>query len=110
MARHLSVMILAIVLAIGVMLFAARLIGEFVERHPPIKMLALSFLILVGVALLADGLEFHIPKGYIYFAMAFSVAVEILNIKMRSRLSKPVTPHKSFSLDETKQADVSHNI
>lgn len=101
MAKHLSVMILAIVLAVVVMLFAARLIGEFVDRHPTIKMLALSFLILVGVALLADGLEFHIPKGYIYFAMAFSVSVEILNIKMRSRLSKPVTLHKSFSLDKT---------
>jgi predicted tellurium resistance membrane protein TerC len=83
MARDLAVMIIAIVVAVGVMMFAARPIGEFVERHPTIKILALSFLLLIGTALIAEGLEFHIPKGYIYFAMAFSVMVEMLNIKMR---------------------------
>jgi predicted tellurium resistance membrane protein TerC len=70
------------------MMLAARPIGEFVDRHPTIKMLALSFLILVGFALIAEGLDFHVPKGYIYFAMAFSVAVELLNIRMRARAAR----------------------
>jgi predicted tellurium resistance membrane protein TerC len=70
------------------MMVAARPIGEFVDRHPTIKMLALSFLILVGFALIAEGLDFHVPKGYIYFAMAFSVAVELLNIRMRARAKR----------------------
>jgi predicted tellurium resistance membrane protein TerC len=78
-------MVIAIVLAVAVMMLAARPIGEFVDRHPTIKMLALSFLILVGFALVAEGLDFHVPKGYIYFAMAFSVLVELLNIRMRAR-------------------------
>lgn len=94
LANHVAVMIIAIVIAVGVMMFAARAIGEFVENHPTIKMLALSFLILVSVALLGEGLELHIPKGYIYFAMAFSVIVEMLNIKMRAKFSKPVKLHK----------------
>ena len=93
LAEHIAVMIIAIVLAVGVMMFAARAIGEFVEQHPTIKMLALSFLILVGVALFGEGFELHIPKGYIYFAMAFSVGVEMLNIKMRTKYSKPVKLH-----------------
>ena len=87
MADDVAVMVIAIVLAVLVMLVAARPIGEFVERHPTIKMLALSFLILVGVALVAEGLDFHIPKGYIYFAMAFSVAVEMVNIRVRARMA-----------------------
>ena len=85
MADDIPVMVIAVVLAVGVMMFAARPIGEFVDRHPTIKMLALSFLILVGFALVAEGLDFHVPKGYIYFAMAFSVAVEMLNLRMRAR-------------------------
>ncbi|MBK8016578.1 MAG: TerC family protein [Betaproteobacteria bacterium] len=85
MVDEMAVMVLAIVITVGVMLFAARPIGEFVDRHPTIKMLALSFLIVIGVALVADGAGFHIPKGYIYFAMAFSVVVEMLNIRMRAR-------------------------
>jgi len=85
MADDVAVMIIAIVLAVGVMMFSARPIGEFVDRHPTIKMLALSFLILVGFALVAEGLHFHVPKGYIYFAMAFSVAVELLNLRVRAR-------------------------
>lgn len=90
LAEQVSVMAIAIIVAVGVMLFAARSIGEFVDRNPTIKILALSFLILVGVTLIAEGLEFHVPKGYIYFAMAFSVAVEMINIKMRDRRSKVV--------------------
>ena len=90
LAKHLPVMILAIVIAVGVMMFAARAIGEFVDAHPTIKMLALSFLILVGVTLVADGLGMHIPKGYVYFAMAFSAGVEMLNLKMRKRKAPPV--------------------
>jgi len=88
MARHVPVMVLAIVLAVMVMMLAAKSIGDFVDAHPSIKMLALSFLILVGVALIAEGLGRHLPKGYIYFAMAFSVAVEMLNIRAR-RLRAP---------------------
>ena len=79
------VMVLAIVIAVGVMMFAARPVGDFVDRHPTIKMLALSFLILVGVALIGEGLGMHIPRGYIYFAMAFSVAVEMLNLRLRGK-------------------------
>ena len=88
MADHVAVMIVAIVLAVGVMMFAARPIGEFVDRHPTIKMLALSFLILVGFALVGEGLDFHVPKGYIYFAMAFSVGVELLNLRMRAAAAR----------------------
>ena len=88
MADEVAVMVIAIVLAVAVMMLAARRIGEFVDRHPTIKMLALSFLILVGFALIAEGLDFHVPKGYIYFAMAFSVAVELLNIRMRARAAR----------------------
>jgi len=83
MADHLAVMIIAIVIAVGVMMFAAGAIGRFVDNHPTIKMLALSFLVLIGVALISEGIDVHIPKGYIYFAMAFSVIVEMLNLKIR---------------------------
>ncbi len=93
LAEDVSVMIIAVVISVGVMMFSARAIGDFVEKHPTLKMLALSFLILVGVALFGEGLELHIPKGYIYFAMAFSVGVEMLNIKMRARYSRPVKLH-----------------
>ncbi len=93
---RLPVMITAIIIAIVVMMISAKAIGDFVESHPTIKMLALSFLILVGVSLVGEGLAFHIPKGYIYFAMAFSVGVEMLNIKMRSRKTKPVKLHSAL--------------
>ncbi|MEW6647751.1 MAG: TerC family protein [Pseudomonadota bacterium] len=93
MAQHIPVMVLAIVIAVGVMMFAAKSIGDFVDAHPTIKMLALSFLILIGVALIGEGLDLHIPKGYIYFAMAFSVVVEMLNIRMRKRAPQPVQLH-----------------
>lgn len=80
---QIPVMVLAIVIAMIVMVLAAKSIGDFVEKHPTIKMLALSFLILIGVALLGEGFDMHIPKGYIYFAMFFSVCVEMLNLKLR---------------------------
>lgn len=88
LAQHIEVMIAAVVLAMGVMLLAAKPIGEFVNRHPTIKMLALSFLLLVGVVLIADGCGQHVDKGYIYFAMAFSFGVEMLNIRMRKKRTK----------------------
>ncbi len=81
------------------MMVAAKSIGDFVESHPTIKMLALSFLILIGFSLIGEGLDFHIPKGYIYFAMAFSMGVEILNIKMRSKKGKPYKFHKALSTE-----------
>ena len=96
LAEEIIVMIIAIILAVLVMMVAAKAIGDFVDEHPTIKMLALSFLILVGVSLLGDGFDFHIPKGYIYFAMAFSVGVEFLNLKVRERRRKPVKLHKQF--------------
>ncbi len=96
MASHVPVMILAIVIAVGVMMFAAKAIGDFVDSHPTIKMLALSFLILVGVALIAEGFELHIPKGYIYFAMAFSLGVEMLNIRLRKSSKNALKLHKDI--------------
>jgi predicted tellurium resistance membrane protein TerC len=85
MVDYVPIMVIAIVIAVGVMMVAAKAIGEFVDRHPTVKMLALSFLILVGLALVAEGWDFHIPKGYIYFAMAFSVGVEMLNLRARAK-------------------------
>lgn len=81
------VMVMAIVASVGVMMFAAKPIGDFVDANPTIKMLALSFLVLVGVTLIAEGFDTHVPKGYVYFAMAFSVAVEMINIRLRKRMS-----------------------
>jgi len=95
MAKEIVVMAAAIIIAVGVMMFAAKAIGEFVEEHPTVKMLALSFLILVGVALIAESFEFHIPRGYIYFSLAFSVMVELLNIRLRKR-AKAVQLHKQI--------------
>ncbi len=97
MASHVPVMVLAIMIAVGVMMFAAKAIGDFVDTHPTIKMLALSFLILVGVALIAEGFDLHIPKGYIYFAMAFSLGVEMLNIRLRKSSQAVVKLHKSLN-------------
>ena len=85
MAEDLWVMVTAVVIAVGVMLFSSGMISDFVNRHPTVKMLALSFLLLIGMSLVAEGLEFHIPKGYVYFAMGFSVFVELLNLRMRAR-------------------------
>ncbi len=96
MARHLAVMVAAMVLAVGVMLVFAGTIGEFVERHPTMKMLALAFLILIGVMLVAESFGRHVEKGYIYFAMAFSLAVELLNMRMRRTKEAPVRLHHRF--------------
>jgi len=94
LAQQIAVMAIAIVISVLVMMFAARAISDFVDTHPTIKMLALSFLILVGTALIAEGLDFHVPRGYIYFAMAFSVAVEMLNLRLR-RSGAPVPLRKT---------------
>jgi predicted tellurium resistance membrane protein TerC len=95
MTRMVGVMIAAVVIAIIIMMVSAGPISDFVQRHPTVKMLALSFLLLIGVALIAEGLEFHIPKGYIYFAMGFSVFVEMLNLKMRRR-AEPVELRRAY--------------
>ena len=97
-------MAIAIILAVVVMLIAAKSIGNFVDEHPTIKILALSFLILVGVTLMVEGFDVHVPKGYIYFAMAFSVAVEMLNIRMRRKRAIPVKLHSKFSAGRRPEA------
>lgn len=89
MAEHVEIMIIAVVLAVGVMLWAAGGIANFVNKHPTVKMLALSFLLLIGVSLLAEALDQHIPKGYIYFAMGFSVLVEVLNLNLKKKKKAP---------------------
>ena len=91
MVDQVPIMITAIVLAILFMMFSAKAVSDFIDRHPTVKMLALSFLLMVGVALVAEGLDFHLPRGYIYFAMAFSVFVEMLNLRLRGR-KKRVEP------------------
>lgn len=101
LVEHVSIMAIAIILAVMVMLFAARPIGDFVDAHPTIKILALSFLILVGVTLMVEGFDVHVPKGYIYFAMAFSVAVEMLNIQMRKKRAVPIRLRKPMRDKET---------
>lgn len=90
MADHVEIMITAVIIAVLIMMVSANAISNFVNNHPTVKMLALSFLLLIGVSLLAEGLDQHIPKGYIYFAMAFSILVEMLNLKMRGKVRKPV--------------------
>jgi predicted tellurium resistance membrane protein TerC len=99
MADNLGVMIAAVVIALGVMLAFSGRISDFVNRHPTLKMLALSFLILIGVTLMGEGLGFHIPKGYIYFSMAFAFGVEMLNLRLRSKTkakAKPVELHQPY--------------
>jgi predicted tellurium resistance membrane protein TerC len=95
MANQLWVMITAVVIAVVIMLWASGPISNYVDRHPTIKMLALSFLLLIGFSLIAEGLELHIPKGYIYFAMAFSVLVEMLNLRLRGK-AEPVKLHEAY--------------
>lgn len=97
MANNIMIMILAVVIAVGVMMLSSKSISDFVEKHPTVKMLALAFLLLIGVSLIAEGFEQHIPKGYIYFAMAFSVFVEMLNLKMKSKSRNPVELRNRFS-------------
>jgi predicted tellurium resistance membrane protein TerC len=97
MAEDISVMVTAVVLAVAVMMFSAEPISAFVHRHPTVKMLALSFLLLIGLALIGDGFEMHIPKGYIYFAMGFSIFVETINMRVRGAAAKPVELHQPYS-------------
>jgi predicted tellurium resistance membrane protein TerC len=97
LVEHVALMAIAIILAVLVMMFAAKPIGDFVEKHPTIKILALSFLILVGVTLIVEGFDVHVPKGYIYFAMAFSVGVEFINLRMRKKIAEPVKLHTPLS-------------
>ncbi len=99
LAEDVQVMIIAIMISIGIMMLGAKAISDYVEAHPTIKMLALSFLILVGVTLLAEGIGFEIPKGYIYFAMAFSISVEMLNIRLRKKSVKPVHLRPTMNID-----------
>ncbi len=103
MVDNIWIMIAAVIVSIVAMMLFAGSIGAFVPRHPTVKMLALSFLLLIGVTLIAEGLHQHIPKGYIYFAMAFSVVVEILNLRLRKAKTKPVDLHKPYS-DRDEQA------
>ncbi|MFM9959067.1 MAG: TerC family protein [Phycisphaerales bacterium] len=96
MVDKLWVMVTAVVISVGVMMVFAGAISSFVERHPTVKMLALSFLLLIGFTLIAEGLHQHIPKGYVYFAMAFSVFVEMLNLKLRKSKTPPVKLHEPY--------------
>ena len=104
MANELAVMITAVVLAVAVMMFAAGPVSAFVERHPTVKMLALSFLLLIGMSLIAEGFHQHISKGYIYFAMGFSVFVEMLNLRMKKIQGVPVHLHQRYAEDEPEPA------
>ena len=96
MASQLWIMVTAVIIAMGFMLVFSGAIGDFVHKHPTLKMLALSFLILIGVSLIAEGLHQHISKGYIYFAMAFSCGVELVNLKLRSKRSAPIELRRSI--------------
>lgn len=101
MVDKLLVMVIAVVIAVIFMMWFSGRISDFVEEHPTIKMLALSFLLLIGVTLIAEGFDQHIPKGYIYFAMAFSVFVEMLNLRMRRKQTKPVELRKAYVEEST---------
>lgn len=96
MVEEILIMVLAVMISVGVMMISAKGISEFVEEHPTVKMLALSFLILVGVTLIAESLDLHIPRGYIYFSLAFSISVEMINIRLRKR-SKTIQLRKQIS-------------
>ncbi len=102
MANHIEVMIAAVIIAVIVMMVSAGAISSFVNNHPTVKMLALSFLLLIGVSLLAEGLDQHIPKGYIYFAMAFSILVEMLNLRMKKNSTKPIKLRNTPIEEESK--------
>jgi predicted tellurium resistance membrane protein TerC len=110
MAKHVEVMVVAMVLAVGVMLVFAGPIGKFVENHPTVKMLALSFLILIGVMLVMEAFEKHIPRGYVYFAMAFSLGVELLNLRLRARTEAPVRLHHRYENDPQARATVREQL
>ena len=97
MVDNVSVMIAAVIVSVGLMMLFAKSIGDFVSNHPTIKMLALSFLMLVGMTLVAEGFGSHVSKGYIYFAMAFSLGVEMLNLRLRKKHSEPVQLHEHYA-------------
>jgi predicted tellurium resistance membrane protein TerC len=97
MANDTRIMIAAVIIAVGIMMLSARPISDFVGRHPTVKVLALSFLLMIGLALVSDGVGFHIPKGYIYFAMGFSIFVETINLRVRPTAAEPVRLHERFS-------------
>lgn len=99
MVDELAIMVAAVVAAVGLMMLFATPVGRFVSAHPTVKMLALSFLFVIGVLLIADGFDQHIPKGYIYFALAFSVSVETLNLRVRKRAGQPVELHERYAQD-----------
>ena len=100
MVNRIEVMVAAVVASVALMMAFAGPIGRFVSDHPTIKMLALSFLVVIGVVLIADGFDHHVPKGYVYFAMAFSVCVELLNIRMRKRAAKPAHLHAAYATQQ----------
>ena len=100
MVDRIEVMIVAVIVSVGMMMLFAGAIGRFVSDHPTIKMLALAFLVVVGVVLIAEGFDQHVPKGYVYFAMAFSVGVEMLNIRMRKRSKRPAELHAAYAADD----------
>ncbi|HET7791747.1 MAG TPA: TerC family protein [Rhizobacter sp.] len=103
MVDRIEVMVAAVIASVGLMMVFAGAIGRFVSAHPTIKMLALSFLVVVGVVLVAEGFDHHVPRGYIYFAMAFSLGVEMLNIRLRKRASKPAELHAAYVADKPDQ-------
>jgi predicted tellurium resistance membrane protein TerC len=104
MAQEVSIMVTAMVIAVGVMLVAAARIGDFVNNHPSMKILALSFLLLIGVLLIADGMGQHVSKGYIYFALGFSLLVELFNMRFRKKHQAPVKLHQRFVDDRDSHA------
>jgi len=99
MVDHVEIMVAAVVASVALMMFFAGPISRVVSAHPTIKVLALAFLFVIGVVLVADGFDHHIPKGYVYFAMAFAVAVEIINLRMRKRAARPVELHEPYTRD-----------
>lgn len=104
MVKELWIMYTAVVVSVGVMLIAAEPISRFVNKHPAFKMLALSFLLLIGVSLIGEGLDFHIPKGYIYFSMAFALLVDIIQMRTNKKESEPVQLHEHYTTDEEEKA------
>jgi predicted tellurium resistance membrane protein TerC len=106
MVDSLPVMIAAVIVSVALMMLFAGAIGRFVSDHPTIKMLALSFLVVVGVVLIAEGFEYHVPKGFVYFAMAFSLSVEMLNIRMRRKSATPAHLHAAYAREKAAQTDL----
>jgi predicted tellurium resistance membrane protein TerC len=105
MVQQIEIMVAAVITSVALMMFFAGAIGRFVSAHPTIKMLALAFLVVIGVVLIAAGFEHEVPKGYVYFAMAFAVGVELLNIRMRKRAAQPVHLHEAYVREEDRPAE-----